>query len=231
MASIYDNYLDTAFDEHKQADFKIKQFEKNYWKFFPKNRDAAILDIGPGRGEMLTCLKNRGYNNIKAIDISSSIVTFCTQMGYECELVNNTTFYLKQHQQKYDLITLCDVLEHVPKGDVLELLHSVKEALTEDGVAIFQVPNMQSPHAHLYFHYDFTHEVGYTEHSLNQILKTAGFSNVELYGFEYLNNSIKSKIHAVIRAIYWRVLFISRKINGNLPHKILHPVFYAVVKK
>lgn len=231
MINIFDNYLDTAFGEHKQADFKIKQFRKNYFRFFPTNKKAKLLDIGPGRGEMLTCMKNEGYQNVKAIDISSSIVDFCTNLGYDCELVENTQSYLEQHKNSYDFISMCDVLEHVPKVDVLDLLFSLRESLTKDGTAIIQVPNMQSADANLYMYYDFTHEAGYPEHSLFQILKTCGFSKIDFYGFEYLDNSFKSKVHAFIRSIYWKKLKIKRKINGNIPHHIFHPVFFATIKK
>ncbi len=231
MSQIFQNYLDTAFGEHKQSDPKIKQFQKNYARFFPKDKNAVMLDIGPGRGEMLTCFTNNQYTNIKGIDISSSIVDFCEKLNFNCELVTNTKEYLDNHKNTYDFISMCDVLEHIPKSETIDLLTSVKNALKPEGVVIFQVPNMQSPDAPLYMFYDFTHEVGYTEHSLRQVLQTCGFTNIECHGFEYLNDSIKSKIHAMIRSIYWASVFIKRKINGNLPHKILHPVFYAVVKK
>lgn len=231
MPSIFDNYLDSVFGEHKQAEFKIKQFKKNYSHFFPKNKNVSILDIGPGRGEMLTCLKNEGYNNMKAIDISSSITEFCIKLGYDCELIDNTQHYLTEHKQNYDLITMCDVLEHIPKPQVLDLLISLKDALADGGIVIIQTPNMQTPDASLYRYYDFTHEVGYTEQSLYQILQTAGFSKIDFFGFEYLDDSFKSKIHFIIRKIYWLWVMIKRKINGNIPHKILYPSFFAIAKK
>lgn len=209
----------------------LKQFKKNYFRFFPKNKNAKILDIGPGRGEMLTCLHNEGYVNLKAIDISSSITNFCINLGYDCELVVNTQSYLAQHKNTYDLISMCDVLEHIPKVKAIDILLCLKEALTNNGSAIIQLPNMQSADASLYMYHDFTHEVGYTEHSLFQLLKTCGFSKIDFYGFEYLDDSFKSKIHAFIRKIYWKNLKIKRKINGNIPHRILHPVFFAIIKK
>lgn len=231
MTNIFDNYLDTAFGEHMQADFKIKQFKKNYFHFFPKDKNAKILDIGPGRGEMLTCLYNEGYVNLKAIDISSSITDFCVKLGFNCELVENTQSYLEQHKNTYDFISMCDVLEHIPKANAIDILVCLRESLTENGIAVLQLPNMQSADANLYMYYDFTHEVGYTEHSLFQLLKTCGFSRIDFYGFEYLDDSFKSKIHAFIRMIYWKSLKIKRKINGNIPHCILHPVFFAIIKK
>ena len=76
MKEIFEDYV-SAFDEKKQADSKIRNFERNYKKYFPADKNSKVLDIGIGMGEMLQCMKNWGYMNYLGIDISPSIIKHC----------------------------------------------------------------------------------------------------------------------------------------------------------
>ncbi|WP_435235572.1 class I SAM-dependent methyltransferase [Psychromonas sp. PT13] len=232
MKEIFDNYVKNSFGEEKQAIFKFKQFEMNYRNYFPANKDDAVLDIGVGRGEMLSCYAEWGYKNYLGIDISPSTIKFCKSLGLNCELVEDSGLYLKKHQDKYKLITLIDVLEHIPREFVVEFLKCVRNALADDGVFIIQVPNLQAPDGQLHMYNDITHVAGYIEHSLAQVLITAGFEKFYFQGFEeFVNNNWKTKILKMLRNIYWKKVQLSRKINGNLNPEILNPVFSVIVKK
>ncbi len=50
MKEILDSYIDNAFGSREQATFKFFQFELNYKKYFPENKESYLLDIGIGRG-------------------------------------------------------------------------------------------------------------------------------------------------------------------------------------
>ena len=67
MKDIFYSYVENAFGEYKQAEFKFKQFKNNYSQFFPIDKNARLLDIGIGRGEMLTCMKDWEYANYLAL--------------------------------------------------------------------------------------------------------------------------------------------------------------------
>lgn len=232
MSEIFDNYLSNAFDDEKQAGFKITQFEFNYRRFFPQDKSSSILDIGIGRGEMLTCAKKWGYSHYLGLDISPSIVNFCSKLDLNCELTDNTTNWLKQNENSFDLITLLDVLEHVPKSETIEFLKALYNSLKPNGVIIIQTPNLQAVDGQLHRYNDFTHEFGYIEHSLKQVLVTAGFAKMSFHGFEYLTgNPLKISIAKFIRNILWGYVKMKRRFTGNLNPEILHPVFYSVVYK
>lgn len=231
MKSKYDNYLNIAFEGEGLSKQKIVQFEKNYTCFFPAEKDAAILDIGPGKGEMLSCLKNYGFSNTEAVDISESVVEHINKLGFKISLSTDLASFLSKRKKAFSLITMCDVVEHIPREQILDVLSAVHDSLEDTGVMIVQVPNMQSITANIFRYDDFTHEAGYTERSLKQILALSGFSSVQCFGFEFLTNSVKSKIHYLLRAIFWFFTKLGRKINGTMPHKIMHPVFFAIARK
>jgi cyclopropane fatty-acyl-phospholipid synthase-like methyltransferase len=226
---IYENYINIGLGAGQQTVAKIRQFEKNYKRFFPTDKEDGILDIGPGKGEMLSCLHGLGYTNLQAVDISASVVHYIKEMGFNGFLANDLPNFLKG--QKYSLITMCDVVEHIPKIQIVEIMTAVRKAMTEDGILIVQVPNMQSITANIFLYDDFTHETGYTERSLAQLLKLAGFSSVECHGFDFLDNSLKSNIQSVMQKGLWFFVRSARKINGTMPHRLLQPVFFAVVRK
>lgn len=236
MKEILDDYVKNTFDTFGgpagQAKIKFEQFEYNYKKHLPADKNAYILDIGPGRGEMLTCLKNWGYNNYLGVDISPSVVKFCKSLNLNCELANDTVSWLSKNQDKFDAVTLFDVLEHIKKEETIKFLNSIKDSLKKGGVLIIQTPNLQAPEGYLHRYNDFTHEFGYIEHSLRQVLVTAGFNNVKFGGFEeFVFGGKEENRKKRRRNLVWKYTRFVRTVTGNLNPEILHPVFYAVAKK
>ena len=226
MKDVFSNYIENAFDGFNQAVFKFDDFEYNYRKFFPTFKTAKVLDIGIGRGEMLSCMKKWGYTNYMGIDISPSTVTFCSSLGLNCLLVEDTVQWLSDKESVYDAITLLDVLEHIKKKDTIPFLRGLYKALTPGGKIIIQVPNMQAPDAQLHRYNDFTHEVGFIENSLRQVMISAGIDSFEFHGFEdaYKRN-FRTRVRFHLRNIYWKYNRFLRKVNANLNPSILTPFF------
>jgi len=231
MKKLFDRYIETAFDGFEQAAFKFKQFEMNYRKYFPADNSNRVLDIGIGRGEMLSCMRDWGFN-YQGIDISQSTVNFCQTLALRCELVDDTATWLLKNREAFSLITCLDVLEHVPKNHTIDFLTAIRSALQEGGRAIIQVPNLQSPYGYLHHFNDFTHVSGFVEHSLSQVLLIAGFSRFEFHGFEEVFDiGIKQGLRKCVRYVYRRTVRFLRMVNGNPNPRILDPVFYAVATK
>jgi len=232
VKEIFETYVDNAFGEYKQAEFKFEQFENNYKKFFPADKDSFVLDVGIGRGEMLSCMKNWGYRNYLGVDISPSTVSFCRSIQLNCMQINETSEWLQGYPNHFDLITLLDVLEHVNKENTIHFLRAIHSSLKSTGVVIIQVPNLQAPDGQLHRYNDFTHEVGYVEHTLSQVLMCSGFTNINFYGFETLiARSYTSYKQLLLRRIYWKFIRKIREITENLNPNILHPVMFAVATK
>ncbi len=232
MREILDSYVNNSFGLPLQSESKIRHFEYNYRHLFPENLNAKMLDIGVGLGEMLTCMRDWGYQDYIGIDISPSTINFCKSLGLNCQQVEDSANFLLEHSQQYDVITLLDVLEHIKKEDVINFLKALQTALRPGGLLIIQVPNLQSPDGYLHRYNDITHEFGYIEHSLAQVLITAGFKNFQFKGFEeFVIGSARENKLKLFRSIYWYFVHKLREINGNINPKILNPVFSAFVLK
>jgi len=233
MEKIFESYVENTFGTREQAVFKFKQFEHNYRKYFPKDlASASLLDVGIGRGEMLTCMKNWGAKNFRGVDISPSTVNFCKSLELPCELVSDSTKYLNDNTSTFDVITLLDVLEHIPKHAMIEFLAALRSALKPGGVLIIQVPNLQAPDGHLHRYNDITHEVGFIEHSFAQVLMAAGFKKFVFIGFEeFVFGTVFEYVRKIFRWLHWLSVRFLRGVDGNINPKILNPVFSAIVYK
>jgi len=146
----------------------------------PKERNAAILDIGCGFGQMLKALQAEGYKNLSGIDVSAEAIEFCSGQGLNVEKIGTISNYCREIRNKYDFIVMSHVIEHIEKHEIIETLRSIRTyLLKEGGRFMVMTPNAQSNTGCYWAYEDFTHTTVFTAGSLFFVLKSAGFKNVE----------------------------------------------------
>ena len=232
MKEIFDTYIADSFGAYEQAPIKFVQFERNYRQYFPADRAARVLDIGVGRGEMLSLMKSWGYADYLGVDISPDTIAYCRTLGLSCELLEDTAAWLLERPGAFSLITLLDVLEHFPKKEIIPFVKALRCSLAPGAIVLVQVPNLQSPDGHIHRYNDFTHEVGFTEDSLRQVLVAGGFRDIAFHGFEELaSGGVRGLVARALRGVYWKAVRIARTLNTNKNPAVLNPVFYAACRK
>lgn len=233
MNELLQNYIEDSFGSHAPCPVKYAQFNRNYRRFFPATPGPErCLDIGIGRGEMLRCFRDWGFSNGHGIDISASAVNCCQAQGLPCELIPDTENYLRQHAQGFDIITLCDVLEHIEHDAVTGFLGAIREALKPGGTLIVQVPNMQSEVAALMFFDDFTHRCGLTEHSFGQLFAALNFADWRVYPYEaFCYGGCKEFLARILRPFFNGLTRLRRFAIGAHRPRIITPVFFAVAHR
>lgn len=173
---LFDSYsLRTdALDE--SAVKKIKWFDsyskKNYFTYIKhKSKNSSVLDIGCNRGYLLHAFENLGFSNTVGIDLSENDLVYARSILNTKEIFRVDAFeYLKNSNEKFDIIIIKAVLEHIPKLKTEELISLMYGALKKDGVLIIDVPNMDWLFAGHERYMDFTHEVGFTKESMEQVI-------------------------------------------------------------
>ena len=174
---------------------------RRFLHLLPTRKDAAILDIGCGYGNFLYFLQGEGYTHTMGIDLNPHQVQVARRLGVRnvhcCEGVE----YLRASAGRFDFISALDVLEHVPKPQVLELLDLVYAALRPGGRFLCQVPNLAAFYNPL-FYMDFSHETPFTASSLKQVLQLAQFENVRILPMGPVAHGIKSGI----RCLLWKAV-------------------------
>ena len=149
-----------------------------YLPRLPADKDAAILDLGCGGGELLDFLRRRGYRRLEGVDGSPSQAAAARARGLAVEHGDLFEF-LKARPGRWDAIVAVDVLEHLDKDEVLRLADLVLAALKPGGAFVAQTVNAESPGWGRQLHADLTHEQAFTRYSLSQLFAVAGFSSSE----------------------------------------------------
>lgn len=220
------NQLKSAYGKNfeKSSSFKRMYHIKNILPLIDSLPDEAILEVGPGFGEMLALLKETGRKNIAAVDVSGEVVEFVKKNMPEIAMsqIHDISEFLEAHPASFKQIILLDVLEHIPKDKLISTISAIKRALSPNGNVIIQVINGASPFIGNCFFSDFTHECLFTENSLSQLLKMSGFEKIKLSEYKF-PGGVLGLVRTVLR---WSLHFFYRvgvRINGTVPIKILTP--------
>jgi SAM-dependent methyltransferase len=146
--------------------------------WLPESPQAAIVDIGCGRGLLLAFFQARGYKNVRGVDISPEQVELARRLAVEVQ-EGDAIGFLEACHGTFDLLTGIDILEHFHKPEVIRFLEGAYKALKPGGRLILQTLNAESPWGGMHRYGDFTHETGFTPNSLSRLLTFAGFAAVE----------------------------------------------------
>mgnify|MGYP001616517494 FL=1 len=171
-----------------------------YGRFLIKDTATRILDIGCGNGGFVYWLQQIGYMNASGIDIGSEQIEVAKKLGIENVERADIIGYLVGKENLYDIVFARDILEHLTKDEIFEVLETVFNALKVDGLLIVQAPNGESLFSGRLRYGDFTHEMVFTRSSLNQILRVAGFEDTRFYATGPVPKGLKS----IVRYILWK---------------------------
>lgn len=133
-------------DQRKSIFYKIQEYEYSKVlcniKSFAKKGKSRLLDFGSGKGHFLFMAKNEDFD-VRGVETAKNRADFCKEK-YEIPVFSN--FYdgkSKIDTEKFDVITLFHVLEHLYEPDsIVDGLYN--ENLNDDGIFIIEVPNFGS---------------------------------------------------------------------------------------
>jgi 2-polyprenyl-3-methyl-5-hydroxy-6-metoxy-1,4-benzoquinol methylase len=184
---LYQKYFSTQVAQQTQnldlqIPAEIKQLHADLNHILPDNKNSRILDIGCGYGNLLLYLQQQGYTHLEGIDLSPEQVATAHSIGLKNVQQADAFSYLQQlaPNATYDLICMFDVIEHLHKTELLQLLELIRSRLSEKGKAIFRTPNMDAPFTSIYAFGDFTHETLLNSRSATQLMRSAGFQMVNV---------------------------------------------------
>lgn len=235
---IYENYEPTLStgqlynDENKEKKLMRRYFERNYLSEFPTDRGISILDIGCGKGMYINACLENGYDNVTGIDLSLSNIDFCISQGYKVEQQDMMEFLVKKNNQ-YDVIMFNDVIEHLKKDEIFEILFRMRSALKENGMLIVKTINAANPYVASSGRYvTFDHEIAFTDASLGQILRSSGFSVVEIKALDiYVTGSPIDWIAKFIASLICCSLYMKSLLFGRRSIRIFTKSIIAFAKK
>jgi cyclopropane fatty-acyl-phospholipid synthase-like methyltransferase len=205
---LYDSYFATYYGADHACPSELSAsvrayFDQHLGPHLPADRGAAILDVGCGFGGLLMHLRDRGYSNVSGVDVSPEQVAMAHRLGLTGVTLGEAAEHLADRRDELDLVCAIDVLEHLERSELLELLDAVHAALRPGGRMLLQVPNADGPFACRMRYFDLTHERAFTGKSIAQALRAAGFTTVSIH-------PVRPAVHGVPSAIRWALWQVIR---------------------
>lgn len=239
---IYGSYISNGFGsvhgDEKKYNMQKEYFQKNYLQhgILAKNKNVKVCDLGCGCGEFVRCLEESGYKNVVGIDTSPENIEFCK--GYELRNAKFECSTIKEYLESvddncYDAFIFNDVIEHLHKQEIVEILQLMLKKLKKGGYVYIKTPNMANPFVNTAGRYiDFTHEIGFTENSMRQVLNAVGFRNIKILGTDiYVLNPIVSCVAKIVSKLINGFLQIFSLLYGRQTIKIFEKDILAIAKK
>jgi 2-polyprenyl-3-methyl-5-hydroxy-6-metoxy-1,4-benzoquinol methylase len=232
---IYDGYMFKNDDPgyYKVTRHNQDSYEDNFGPLLPPDKNAGILEIGCGAGQLLYYIRSKGYRSLVGVDLGEEQVGYLTRMGIEGHVISSISGFLEKRHGSYDLIIMNQVMEHLRKDTMLRDLRSIHAALRPGGALVFMTPNMACLSGTFQRYIDLTHEIGFTERSAFQALSVAGFKDIAIRG-ERVRFSLNPKRAAwCLSGIIWRAVLglIYTIERGSDRPRVLHRNLIAVGKK
>lgn len=206
-------YLPTVDEAREQGN---RTLEAIACFFYSVNTSAKILEIGCASGSFLKVLRDKGFANVKGIDIDQKLVSHGRDvLGVDIEIADWST-YITNSNERFDIIVALDVLEHLSPTDVEGILNETRQKLSPHGKLILRVPNPSCPFVLPTFCGDLTHKLLVTAELITHMLRAAGFS-----GTIEFKETIPHNIYKRIAFMILHNLFVKPLIY------ILHYHFYG----
>jgi 2-polyprenyl-3-methyl-5-hydroxy-6-metoxy-1,4-benzoquinol methylase len=205
-------------DDQTKLDWFLKYARRNYLRFIDKfdRESATILEVGCNKGYLLAALSSFDFRNLFGVDLSPDDAEKAKALLPNADVACADAFeYLDDNQEKFDIIILKAVLEHVQKDKIIPFLVKIKKGLKPGGTVIIDVPNMDWLFAQHERYMDFTHEVGFTRESLAQVMRNVFDDVVVVHGLPIEPSSTKARVAAFSRPLLIYMFNLVLRIIGE----------------
>ncbi|GAB1402347.1 hypothetical protein MASR1M68_12580 [Elusimicrobiota bacterium] len=224
---MYDQYYnDLKFDSFLLSNLKKKTFAGYIEKLKFYKATGTLLDVGTQSGFLLDVAQKEGFNvfGVELSEYASRIAK--TKFG--SDKIHTGTIKTANFNKKYfDLITMCDLLEHVQ--DPVDTLKSASGLLKEDGCIMIVTPDYNSLISRIVRmarkKYPFEHLYYFNAGTIEKMCKLAGFKIIDknpvwkMATIEYIYSYLKLYKMFPLSFIFWffKLMPFIRKINFKMP--------------
>lgn len=233
MSEFKDYYQNHEYSQRK-IDYKWSYIyhDRNFWNEIKKynKKDSVILEIGSWQWTFAYYCKKQWFKKYYWFDLDSKIVNETKQEYLDYNFYDLDIFeHLKKNTEKYDIIFMSHVFEHLSLEEWKKISILIYESLKKWWVWLNSMPNAANPYSGSYRRYsDITHKIIYTDNSFNQILLSSWFiKNNIIHKNQYMWYSY---IKRVIYLIWISINKFLRSSIWYLP-KIYTDSIISIIKK
>lgn len=183
FAAIYDDFTDRFRGSTAEVTAKLKGYLPDVRRLVRAGDGAkagGVVDIGCGRGEWLTLLRDSGVR-AHGVDTNPAFVAAAGERGLAVELGDAIDHLRGLSRDSVDMVTCFHVIEHLDTEELLALLEAAREALRPDGCLLLETPNPQNlVMAACDFYNDPTHRSPMPPALTEYLVASQGFVDVEV---------------------------------------------------
>jgi SAM-dependent methyltransferase len=140
---------------------------------------APVLDVGCGRGEFLTLLRDAGID-ARGVDSDPDMVAFCRSEGLAVEHADAAAYLARLDDESLGGVFAAQLLEHLPPAPLVRLLELIATKLRPGGVFVAETVNPLSVVALKNYFADLTHAQPLVPETLVLLARHAGFTRAEV---------------------------------------------------
>jgi SAM-dependent methyltransferase len=131
-------------DRYRGSEELIRERQLSYLDLVSDSlKLGPVLDIGCGRGEWLKILNDREFESY-GIDTNPVSVARCRDLGLRVSEDDARGHLSKLDDESLGVISLFQVIEHFPLGEIPLLLGEALRVLKPGGMLVAEFPNIQS---------------------------------------------------------------------------------------
>jgi len=232
----------TDYTKHLKSEYGIKTFNRkvdyiryNFSKIINNHaKDASVLEIGPGMGEMVSYLNDLGITNIDVVDNDRNVLTLIkNKYRVRNSYLVSDVLKIGKRLGVYDVIVLIQVLEHLPivkQPDIIKILYTHRK---KEGSIIIVVPNANNPLGLVERYGDLQHTISYTSQSLKDLIVESSIKKfrITISGFKIPVYGTLNIIRIFFQKILHLFLLLIMVANGGTFFKIMTPNISLKIKK
>jgi 2-polyprenyl-3-methyl-5-hydroxy-6-metoxy-1,4-benzoquinol methylase len=141
---------------------------------------ADVLDVGCGRGEFLSLLRDHGIA-ARGVDLNETMVAVCRERGFEATVADALDYLRAQPDESLGGLFAAQVVEHLRPEYLTQLLDAACEKLRPGSVIVLETINPACWFAFFSSYIrDITHERPLHPDTLKYLLVASGFQQVEI---------------------------------------------------
>ena len=195
---------------------KARGYDRRFGRILDAAKVQSVLDLGCATGLLSNYLCQRGCRDVVGVDVNEQLIEVARRNVPAQFVADDAAHYLATCGRKFDVIFMLDLLEHVPREKIVELLRLARQAVNDGGFVLVRTPNMNCFLSAGQFYGDWTHLTPFTERALEHVARQAGFSRL-VHCNQFRMQNFKGKIRACINAV---LLWVTFRLRGGHQPKV-----------
>ena len=182
MGVAYKEYEDKMRGTREEIKQRLNVYEAIINKVKANNGDKLFaVDLGCGRGEWLELLQENYQVKAIGVDSDASMLEDCEKNNLDAIQGDLCEYLRGMASESVDIITMFQVVEHLPIGILHEVLSEIHRVLRKGGAVILETPNPENMIiGACNFYFDPTHNRPIPPTLLKILVEATGMENAEV---------------------------------------------------